>query len=117
MKCLFICCAVAFAPLVAADGLRDPTRPPALPANHAAVVREADPVLSAIIGTDGDRVAIFNGRPVRSGGSVGGYTIESVFEDGVRYRHAGSSRNLYLRRTASFKKPSTAAARDSVGVH
>jgi hypothetical protein len=74
------------------------------------------PVLSAIMGSGSDRVAIFNGRVVRSGGSVGTYVIQTVFEDGVRYRHAGVIHELYLPRTAAFKKPSTAAARSPAGV-
>jgi len=118
MKLALAACAVALVPMLgAADGLRDPTRPPVPVASHTALAREPDPVLSAVIGVPGDRVAIFNGQLVRSGGSVGSYTIQSVFEDGVRYRHAGETRDLYLPRGASFKKPSTAAPREPTGVH
>jgi hypothetical protein len=73
-------------------------------------------VLSAIMGSASDRVAIFNGRVVRSGGSVGTYVIQTVFEDGVRYRHAGLIHELHLPRAVPFKKLSTAAARSPAGV-
>jgi hypothetical protein len=116
MKHLFICCMAAFAPFAAADGLRDPTRPPvAAHAGFAAIERA--PVLSAILGAKSDRMAIFNGQLVRSGESVGAYAIEAVFEDGVRYRHAGISQELHLPHSAVFKKPSTAAARAPMGDH
>jgi hypothetical protein len=116
MKRLLIVCAVAAGSFAAADGLRDPTRPPAAP-THAVRAAEPGPVLSAIIGVDGDRIAIFNGQLVRRGGAVGPYLIEAVFDDGVSYRHAGATVYLYLPRTASFKKPSTAVARPTMGVH
>jgi hypothetical protein len=116
MKFVLIYCAVAFAPVVAADALRDPTRPP-VPTHAALATPERPPVLSAILGSKWDRVAIFNGQLVRSGESAGSYTIEAVFEDGVRYRHGGVSQELYLPHAAVFKRPSTAAARAPMGDH
>ena len=116
MKYALIYCAFTFAPLAVADGLRDPTRQP-LAQTQRSIAHEPAPVLSAVIGTNGSRIAIFNGQLVRSGGSVGAYAIEAVFEDGVRYRHAGVTRELHLpRATIAFKKPSTAPARLSAGV-
>jgi hypothetical protein len=114
MKSLLLIVAVVVAPLASADELRDPTRPP-VAAHHEAGPSEPPPVLSAIMGSGSDRVAIFNGHVVRSGGLVGTYVIQSVFEDGVRYRHAGMIHELYLARPATFKKPSTAAARLPAG--
>jgi hypothetical protein len=99
----------------AADEARDPMRPPR-PAPSAAAAA-APPVLTAIIGTAGDRIAIVNGELVRSGGSVGGCFIEQVFEDGVRYRRAGVTHDLYLPHMAAFKKPSTASVNPLQEVH
>jgi hypothetical protein len=112
MKCLFMCVVLAFAYPGAADPLRDPTRPPV---PRAPTATEPVPVLSAIIGADGERIAIFNGRVVRSGASVGAYLITSIHEDGITYRHAGLTRDLQLPHTASFKRAPTSAARQPKG--
>jgi hypothetical protein len=98
----------------AADAMRDPTRPPIV-ATHsfAAAAAEPAPVLSAIMGAPGARVAIFNGQLVHSGGTVGNYAIEAVMDDGVRYRHGGATRELYLHHGSSSKtspKPAPAAS-------
>ena len=114
--CALAFASCAFAPLIAANDLRDPTRPPQ-PKTTVATAHESAPVLSAIIGTNAGRIAILNGQLVRSGGSVGTYFIETVFVDGIRYRHAGLTRDLYLPHIASFKSPSTAPARLAAGVH
>jgi hypothetical protein len=99
-----------------ADGLRDPTRPPTLQ-RHAVAPHEPAPTLSAVLNFDGERSAIFNGHLVRSGSTVGGYTIDAVLEDGVRYRHAGLSQELHMSHPASsFKKPAVDVLRASSGV-
>lgn len=120
MKPVPVICTVAsalvLAPLAIGDAVRDPTRPP-LNATMSLVTREAAPVLSAVLGTGNERIAIFNGQLVRGGGSVGAYVIETVFEDGVRYRRAGVTHELYLRHPPAFKKPSTLPARSPAGVH
>jgi len=88
-----------------ADELRDPTRPP-LRENRTAAHSEPAPVLSAVLNFNGERTAIFNGRLVRPGSVVGAYTIDSVLEDGVRYRRANQPHELHLAHNAStFKKP------------
>jgi len=114
MRSLLLSLTVLLSPLASADELRDPTRPPVM-AHHESGPTEPAPVLSAIMGSGADRLAIFNGHVVRSGGTVGTYVIQTVFEDGVRYRHAGVTHDLYLTRPATFKKPSTAAARLPAG--
>ena len=115
MKNILVYCAF-FAPLAMADGMRDPTRPPLAP-THLSIAREQPPILSAVMGANGRRVAIFNGQLVRSGGSVGTYVIEAVFDDGVRYRHAGLTHELRLpHATNPIKRPSTAPARLSARV-
>jgi hypothetical protein len=99
-----------------AEGLRDPTRPP-LPEHHAAVPHEPAPTLSAVLNFNGERSAIFNGHLVRKGSAVGGYTIDAVLEDGVRYRHAGLRQELHMSHSASLiKRPAVDALRASSGV-
>jgi hypothetical protein len=105
------------APAAAADEVRDPMRPPRPAPTAAAAAREALPVLTAIIGTAGDRVAIINDQLVRGGGSVDGFVIEQVFEGGVRYRRAGVTHDLYLPHMAAFKKPATASSNTPKEVH
>ena len=116
MKSLLLLALLALPAPGKADALRDPTRPPATIRSDAKPV-ESEPVLSAVLGSKWDRIAIFNGKPVRSGESAGPYEIEAVFEDGVRYRRGGVSRELYLHHSEGFKRPSTAAARAPVGDH
>jgi len=87
---LLLMCLVA-APAFA-DGLKDPTRPPAVvaPATHAAL-RPALPRVSAIFMADDRRVAIFEDQPVRVGDRVGLYRIDDISATGVRYSTAGRS--------------------------
>jgi hypothetical protein len=99
-----------------AEGVRDPTRPP-LPERHAAAAHEPAPTLSAVLNFNGERSAIFNGHLVRRGSTVGGYTIDAVLEDGVRYRHAGLSQELHMSHPASLiKRPAVDALQASSGV-
>lgn len=96
-----------------ADQVRDPTRPPQAVAPHAAA---AGPVLSAVFAAGDSRRAIFNGQLVRAGDRVGGYEIDAVLADGVRYRHAGSIHELHLPRPAdAVKKPAAATPRAATG--
>jgi hypothetical protein len=95
------------------EALRDPTRPPLVATRTPAAAAETAPVLSAIMGAPGARIAIFNGQLVHSGGTVGDYAIEAVFDDGVRYRHAGATHELHLHQGSSSKtspKPAPAAS-------
>ena len=111
--------AAEFAPLspAAADELRDPTRPP-LPATPAAqAARDALPVLSAVLRFEGKRTAIVDGHLVREGSVIGGCTIESILEDGVRYRRAGAVHELHLPRPLStVKSPAAEPPRTPSGV-
>jgi hypothetical protein len=108
----FLFCSLALFPIPSlANELRDPTRPPVVSAG-APIVHEPAPILSAIMGTPSARVAIFNGHLVHAGSRVGEFLIEAVLEDGVRYRHAGTTQELHLARSLNpVKKPSTAAPR------
>ncbi len=114
MKLLLPLCAL-LATAVAADPLRDPTRPPQAAGPHAAAIEQA-PVLTAVFATGERRSAIVNGRLVRAGDSVGAFTIEDVLVDGVRYRRAGSVRDLHLPHPADYvKKPAAGPARAAIG--
>ncbi|HME40760.1 MAG TPA: hypothetical protein VKG63_17530 [Steroidobacteraceae bacterium] len=108
--------ALGLALTAGADELRDPTRPP-LPQGHTAAFHEPLPVLSAVLTFGGERTAIFNGQLVRRGSVVGAYTIDSVLEDGVKYRHANQWHELHLvHASTSFKKPAADAPRAPAGV-
>jgi hypothetical protein len=77
----------------AAGELKDPTQPPAAPpppTAHAAE-RVSLPKVSAIFFSGVRRIAIFNEQPVHAGDTVGGYTIDEVTVDGVRYTSGGHS--------------------------
>jgi hypothetical protein len=101
----------------AAGEIRDPTRPPVRDAQAAEAAREPVPVLSAVMSFNGKRIAIFNGCVVSAGSVVGAYTIDSVLEDGVRYRYANATHELHLPHPATtFKKPATGPARAPSGV-
>ena len=108
--------ALGLALTASADELRDPTRPP-LPQSRTAAFHEPLPVLSAVLTFGGERTAIFNGQLVRGGSIVGAYTIDSVLEDGVRYRHANQWYELHLvHPSTTFKKPAADAQRAPAGV-
>jgi len=115
MKALLPLIAISALASAQADPLRDPTRPPQAAGTHASAV-EAAPVLSAVFSAGDRHSAIFNGRLVKAGDSVGAYLIEDVLADGVRYRHAGTVRDLHLPRAAdSVKKPAAVPARAAIG--
>ena len=98
-----------------ADGLRDPMRPP-LAQTHTAIPAEPAPVLTAVLTFHGERTAIFNGCLVRGGSVVGVYTIDSVLEDGVRYRRANQLHELHLAPASTVKRPAAEPARAPSGV-
>lgn len=86
---------------VLAQGLPDPTRPPA--AFEAAAAPSAagappPPIrLQSIIRRQGARsAAIINGAYVEVGGKVGDATLERVGEDSVELRSAAGRETLYL---------------------
>jgi len=112
---LLICILALFSIRSSASELRDPTRPPAVSVG-VPTAHEPAPILSAIMGAPSARVAIFNGHLVRVGSRVGEFLIEAVLEDGVRYRHAGTTQELHLAHSINaVKKPSSAAPRLPVG--
>lgn len=96
LRIVAVCALVAAAAAgrVFASELRDPMRP----AGATAAVRPA-PVyslkLEGVIAGE-KRVAIVNGRLVRSGDTVSGARILEVFANGVRYERAGKIHTLTL---------------------
>jgi hypothetical protein len=85
-----------------AQGLNDPTRPPA-PA-HAATARLPVPTLSGVLTIDGRRSAILEGHLVHAGSVLGPLTIDAVLADGVRYHDAHGVHELHLAAPTSIKK-------------
>ena len=84
--------ALGFAPLTNCEELKDPTRPPAILASGKhAEDHKALPLVTAIFLSGNRRVAIFNAQPVHAGDSVGGYRIDEVAAEGVRYSMSGHS--------------------------
>jgi hypothetical protein len=115
MKALLPLLALSALATAQADPLRDPTRPPHA-AGARAAAQDAAPVLTAVFSAGERHSAIFNGRLVKAGDTVGAYTIEDVLGDGVRYRHAGTVRDLHLPHPAdTVKKPAAAPARGATG--
>jgi hypothetical protein len=106
-------CALASA--AHAQALRDPMRPP-LAAQASQVAADPAPVLSAVLDFGGNRSAIFNGRLVHAGSTVGAYTIDRILADGVRYRRDGEVRELHLRQATSVKQPAAEPKRAPNGV-
>jgi len=100
----------ALATAVCGQALRDPTRPPQA-ASVSRSFAEPAPVLSAVLDFGGTRSAIFNGRLVHGGSTVGAYIIDEVLADGVRYRRAGTVHELHLPHPAtSVKQPAAEPA-------
>jgi hypothetical protein len=80
-------------PMVAhSEELKDPTRPPGIivPGKHAGE-QKALPRVTAIFLSGTRRIAIFNAQPVHAGDSVGGYHIDEIAAEGVRYSWSGRS--------------------------
>jgi hypothetical protein len=114
MKALLPLAALWLTTAAPADVLRDPTRPPQ-PAARARA-EESGPALTAVFSAGNRRSAIVNGRLVKAGDTVGGYSIEDVLADGVRYRLGGSVRELHLPKPAdTVKKPAAGPAREASG--
>jgi MSHA biogenesis protein MshK len=73
-----------------ADTLIDPTRPANAPAK-ATAIRGVEPVsqLTAIFKSGDRRVAVLDGRVVKSGDRIGDLVIQEISADSVRYTRAG----------------------------
>jgi hypothetical protein len=84
--------ALVFSPLTNCEELKDPTRPPVIlvPGKHGEE-HKALPHVTAIFLSGTRRIAIFNSQPVHAGDSVGGYHIDEIAAEGVRYSMSGHS--------------------------
>ena len=80
-------------PMVANSGeLNDPTRPPQITATGKhSEEQKVLPRVTAVFLSGTRRVAIFNAQPVHAGDSVGGYRIDEIAAQGVRYSVDGHS--------------------------
>jgi MSHA biogenesis protein MshK len=86
-----------------AQGLPDPTRPPAIVGDGtgtAAAGQQAEPPpsgLQSIIRHEGGKAAaVINGRYVELGGRIGDATLTRINEDSVELRSASGRETMYL---------------------
>lgn len=87
----------ACAGLASAQGLPDPTRPPAIVEGEPAAATAAPSGLQSIIRREkGKSAAVINGQYVEQGGRVGDATLERIGEDSVVLRSPGGRETMYL---------------------
>ena len=82
----------------AADGLKDPTQPPAPVASDRGPAMPRELNLEAILQASERYVAIVDGKIVRVGDRVGNATIEEITTDSVRYSRDGREHTIRLAR-------------------
>ena len=79
-----------------AQGLPDPTRPPAIVEGEAAATAAPSGLHSIIHRAGGRSAAVINGRYVELGGKVGDATLTRINEDSVELRSASGRETMYL---------------------
>ena len=97
-------CAVLFwiltvSPLVHAETLADPTRPPAIPAvmqEGGSSAATTGPVLQSVLVSPGRRVAIISGQTVKVGDKFGDALVVEIAESEVVLRSGKELRRLKL---------------------
>lgn len=78
-----------------ADGLADPTRPPG--ATRRTTAEALQPLrVEAVLRSAERRLAIVNGKVVRTGDRVSGVLILEILDDGVRYLRDGRTQTVRL---------------------
>lgn len=83
--------------LATAQGLPDPTRPPAILEGEPAAAATAPSGLQSIIRRDkGKSAAVINGVYVEQGGKVGDATLTRIGEDFVELRSPSGRETMYL---------------------
>jgi MSHA biogenesis protein MshK len=88
-----------------AQGLPDPTRPPALVEGEPTATATAPSGLQSIIRREhGRSAAVINGTYVEQGGKVGDATLMRINEDSVELRSAGGRETMYLTPGVGKKK-------------
>jgi hypothetical protein len=89
--------ACALAQPAHADDLRDPMRPPSAPAPVSLrPATEAPLKLEAVMSTATSRIAIVNGKVLRTGDKVAGATITEITADTIRYTRGGKEKIALL---------------------
>lgn len=89
--------AAALADLAMAQGLPDPTRPPAIvEAAPTATAATPSGLQSIIRRANGKAAAVINGIYVEQGGKVGDATLTRINEDSVELRSASGRETMYL---------------------
>jgi MSHA biogenesis protein MshK len=86
-------------PLVRADALQDPTRPPATldrPGESGAVVAASGPVLQSILISPGRTIATISGQTVKVGDKVGEASVVKISETEVVLRNGRNLETLKL---------------------
>lgn len=71
----------------AGDGLQDPTRPAS--ARESRQLAPGELQLEAVMNSGAQRVAIVNGKLVRTGDRVGNARIDAIGADSIRYTREG----------------------------
>jgi hypothetical protein len=85
------------ASLAGAQGLPDPTRPPALVEGEPTATTVAPSGLQSIIRREhGKSAVVINGKYVEPGGKVGDATLTQINEDSVELRSASGRETMYL---------------------
>jgi MSHA biogenesis protein MshK len=92
-----LCCALLTTPFAGAQGLTDPTRPPAALLPEAAPASDASgPALQSILISPTRKLAIINGQTVRPGDKVGDARVVRITENEVVLRDGRQSQTLKL---------------------
>lgn len=86
-----------FSGVAGAQGLPDPTRPPAIVETEATATTLAPSGLQSIIHREnGKSGAVINGTYVEPGGKVGDATLTQINEDSVELRSPSGRETMYL---------------------
>ena len=102
---------LAIGATVHAETLRDPTRP----ATARAVTQSVEVAslrLEAIMGSGARRLAIVNGKIVRTGDHVGGALIQEIDSDSIRYTRNGRSETARIAKASLRVRESTGLAKN-----
>jgi hypothetical protein len=81
--------ALALPAFANSEELKDPTRPPGIAPGKHSEEHKVLPRVTAIFLSGTRRIAVFNAQPVHAGDSVGGYHIDEIGAEGVRYSMSG----------------------------
>ena len=99
----------------AAQGMADPTRPPAGVAETAAAADSGGPVLQSVMLSQGRKVAVISGEMVMLGGRYGSSRLVRLTETEAVLKNGDETTVLRMyplvdKRAANAKKPGTGGA-------